>query len=176
MAKFCDQCGKQIGLFSGTTMVNEDGYKIPVCKPCKIAHLQEQFDNRQMDDTIKASSNKDFSQQNDDNSSLEIKQEFQLKEAELHFTLHIEKSERIIYGNNTKLTIGRTDSNSIRIMEATVNRNHAQIITSSKKSILVDLKSSNGTFLNGEKVRGPVILNEGDAITIGSITMIYRLP
>jgi hypothetical protein len=53
-----------------------------------------------------------------------------------------------------KLTIGRADDNTLVIAERRVSRQHARIDwdESQKKFTLSDLGSSNGTYLNGQKI------------------------
>ena len=51
-------------------------------------------------------------------------------------------------------SIGRDQGNDIQISDASVSREHAVIISSSKESKIVDLGSSTGTTVNGESVGG----------------------
>jgi len=57
---------------------------------------------------------------------------------------------------------------------ASVSRRHALIRVSGAEALLEDSGSKNGTFLRGEKLTGPVPLNDGDEIRLGSIRMTYR--
>jgi hypothetical protein len=52
-----------------------------------------------------------------------------------------------------------------------VSRKHAQINAVSGEYMLIDLGSSNGTVVNGQKITGPVILQHGDVIQIGGTIM-----
>ena len=65
------------------------------------------------------------------------------------------------------LTIGRKDGNSIVLLDQHVSGNHAEIIVRNNKVYLEDLHSTNGTFLNGKRIRGKVQLSNKDEITIG---------
>ncbi len=72
-------------------------------------------------------------------------------------------------------TIGREIGNSISFpSNSTVSRSHAQITVDLNGVTLVDLGSANGTGVNGNKVVGPVSLQDGDAIDFGSTRLIYR--
>ena len=52
-----------------------------------------------------------------------------------------------------------------------VSRRHAQINAVSGEYTLIDLGSSNGTVVNGQKITGPVMLQHGDVIQFGGTIM-----
>lgn len=65
-------------------------------------------------------------------------------------------------------TIGRSPDNAIVLPDRWASRNHAQLrATGSGEFYFVDLGSGNGSVINGERVTMPVILKDGDLITIG---------
>jgi hypothetical protein len=68
-------------------------------------------------------------------------------------------------------SFGRAESNTIVVKDAKASRQHAQIQKHGGEYMLVDLNSSNGTYVNGEKVDEHVLSN-GDEIMIGD--MIYQ--
>ncbi len=65
--------------------------------------------------------------------------------------------------------IGRDKfSNQIYIKDESVSSSHAQLIFSENNWILIDLNSSNGTFINNEKIKGPKKINNNeDTIKFG---------
>jgi len=65
-------------------------------------------------------------------------------------------------------TIGRSRSATLRLTDSTVSGTHAQIKKTSKGVIIKDLGSSNGTFVNDEKIDSHV-LQMSDRIRIGNI-------
>lgn len=70
-----------------------------------------------------------------------------------------------------EVTLGRALETDVRINDFRVSRQHAQIVTinnedGSEAYLLKDLRSRNGTFLNGEKIIQE-FLHNGDKITIG---------
>jgi len=77
----------------------------------------------------------------------------------------------ISLGENTSL--GRSPSNDIVLKEAKVSRQHAAINLLHGNYVLVDLKSSNGVFVNGQKIEEHV-LQDGDEISIGNFRLLYR--
>jgi hypothetical protein len=64
--------------------------------------------------------------------------------------------------------IGSHRSNDVVIDDITVSRRHAAIIQSRGRFELTDLGSTNGTFVNGARVRAPIALGRGDEIKFGS--------
>jgi putative nucleotidyltransferase with HDIG domain len=66
----------------------------------------------------------------------------------------------------SQLTIGRKSDNTVRLIDAKVSRNHAKITGTHEGFLIEDMKSSNGTFVNGENVDS-CLLRPGDTITIG---------
>jgi len=67
------------------------------------------------------------------------------------------------------LTIGRDSTNDIVINDNFISRKHAQLILlDNKQVILKDLDSSNGSFVNGNKIK-ETNLNPGDIVKFGSI-------
>src|SRR4051812_33049755 len=72
-------------------------------------------------------------------------------------------------------TMGRAPGNRLLLTTERVSRNHAAIRQESDGTfLLVDLGSSNGTFLNGQRVTRPVTLRNGCNIEIGLQRMIFR--
>ena len=69
------------------------------------------------------------------------------------------------------LTFGRSQSNQVVVMDAKASRQHAEIRVQGTECVLTDLNSSNGTCVNGERVKEHV-LTTGDQIQIGDF--IYR--
>jgi len=66
-----------------------------------------------------------------------------------------------------EIVIGRSSDLDMVLVEDMVSRKHAKIITDDKTVSIQDLGSTNGTFVNGEKIR-KVELKDGDRILIGT--------
>ncbi len=66
--------------------------------------------------------------------------------------------------------IGKRDTNDLVISDKTVSRNHLEIEYASDSFLLRDLGSTNGTFLNGSRVR-EAYLAPGDVIKVGNTTL-----
>lgn len=71
--------------------------------------------------------------------------------------------------------IGRQEGNHILLSDSQVSRQHARLECIQTECHLVDLGSSNGTYLNSEKLppHNPVLLKDGDQIKIGSFTLTF---
>ena len=64
--------------------------------------------------------------------------------------------------------IGRGISCDLTVEDSAVSRRHALIVQRGAEHVLLDDRSRNGTFLNGERVAESV-LSDGDVITVGSV-------
>ncbi len=69
------------------------------------------------------------------------------------------------------LTIGRSKSNDIQILDPFVSGSHAQIVRQEGKYHLKDLQSANGTLLNGYQIGSEnEVLANGDIVEIGGVS------
>jgi pSer/pThr/pTyr-binding forkhead associated (FHA) protein len=70
------------------------------------------------------------------------------------------------------MTIGRKTDNDIHIDNLAVSGNHAKILTILNDSFIEDLDSTNGTYINGEKINRHALQN-GEIIAIGKHELKY---
>jgi hypothetical protein len=80
----------------------------------------------------------------------------------------------IVHKLGRRTAIGRTPDNDLRIDEDFISRRHAVILASAESTIVEDLNSTNGVFVNGEQVTRRE-LREGDLVTIGKTSFRYVL-
>jgi hypothetical protein len=74
-----------------------------------------------------------------------------------------------------RMVLGRLHDCDVCIPDKNVSRQHAALVGSADGWGIEDLGSTNGTFVNGEKVsRAP--LREGDVIEIGTTRIVYHAP
>ncbi len=66
-----------------------------------------------------------------------------------------------------EITIGRESSNTITINDVEVSRRHARMELRGNAYVLQDIGSTNGTFVNGQRVLGMQVLNPGDSVALG---------
>lgn len=69
-----------------------------------------------------------------------------------------------------KTTIGRVEDNTFQIAEASVSSHHCEVLLRGNEVVVRDLNSTNGTFINGEKVSESVI-KPGQILRLGQIEM-----
>jgi hypothetical protein len=69
---------------------------------------------------------------------------------------------------NREIIIGRSSDLDMVLVEDMVSRRHAKITTTESDFFIEDMGSTNGTFVNGEKVLGRAELVEGDRILVGT--------
>jgi hypothetical protein len=71
--------------------------------------------------------------------------------------------------------VGRDVSNDIVIGDAEVSRQHARLTRTPGGFVLEDLGSTNGTFVNSERLMAPRVLNPGDLVGFGeNITLTFE--
>jgi predicted nucleic acid-binding Zn-ribbon protein len=71
------------------------------------------------------------------------------------------------------VTIGSAPDSDVRIQSNFVSRHHAQLVQTHQGSVLGDLNSTNGTFINCRRIRKRV-LRTGDIVTIGKHQFRYE--
>jgi uncharacterized protein YkwD len=71
------------------------------------------------------------------------------------------------------IAIGSQKSNDVVLDDTTVSRRHATITHKAAGFELADLGSTNGTFVNGRRLSGPVALKPGDEIKFGSVRVAF---
>jgi len=93
-----------------------------------------------------------------------------------YLTFAIDGQERQ-YECKDVVTIGREEDCNIVLPDPRVSRKHAMLYRTQDGSFyLADEDSSNGSFVNAARIAMPTRLNDGDQITIGSISLQFRQP
>ncbi|MGD9518296.1 MAG: FHA domain-containing protein [Armatimonadota bacterium] len=69
--------------------------------------------------------------------------------------------------------IGRAPSNDIVVEDSHVSRQHAYLGRRGYNWVLVDKGSVNGTAVNGRRLTGPLVVRNGDVISVGSVTFAF---
>ncbi|MEM8680437.1 MAG: FHA domain-containing protein [Planctomycetota bacterium] len=74
--------------------------------------------------------------------------------------------------------IGRSLEADLKVGVSTVSRQHCEIYEFEHELVVNDLGSSNGTFVNDERIEGPTFLSPGDELRVGGVTFRadYELP
>lgn len=77
----------------------------------------------------------------------------------------------------SEVTIGRVQGNDIILPKGNVSKRHARIVRKDGRFIVVDLKSTNGTYVNGRKITSPLVVRDGDKVYIGDfIVTVAAIP
>ncbi len=71
--------------------------------------------------------------------------------------------------------IGRGSDCDLRLRVSEVSRHHCMVRVGATDATLVDLGSSNGTYLNGHRVRSQAELHSGDEVAVGTYRFLVDL-
>jgi hypothetical protein len=72
------------------------------------------------------------------------------------------------------LTIGRMAPSDLVLNEGEISRAHCRIVADGTQVAVSDLNSTNGTFLNDQRITAPTKLKPGDKLQIGSYVLVYQ--
>jgi len=91
------------------------------------------------------------------------------------WSVDVEKGTRSLRGLHVEIlgpvVIGRSPSSDIVVDEPYVSATHARFTIQGPALVLEDLKSTNGTMVNGHLIDQPVTLRDGDEVQIGDAIM-----
>jgi hypothetical protein len=72
--------------------------------------------------------------------------------------------------NVDRTTVGRVEENTFQIADASVSSRHAEILLQGSNILIRDLNSTNGTFINGEKI-SEAVLKPGQTLRFGQVEL-----
>jgi len=93
----------------------------------------------------------------------------------LSITRETDAVENRLTFNQSELHIGRDPGCELQLDEDTVSNQHARLWYRNKQWWIEDLLSTNGTFLNDERLETPTILISGDEIRVGKVLLIVEI-
>jgi len=74
-----------------------------------------------------------------------------------------------------QISIGRVERNDLVLVNNRVSSVHARVVQAEGGGVtLIDNNSTNGTFVNGALVRGPVTIEPDDSVEIGTFTLHFE--
>jgi pilus assembly protein CpaF len=85
-------------------------------------------------------------------------------------------SQRTLEFDRPEITIGRVQGNDIILPKGNVSKKHSRIVLKDGRFIVVDLKSTNGTYVNGRKITSPLVVKSTDKIYIGDFILTLEDP
>ena len=77
--------------------------------------------------------------------------------------------------NCTVISIGREEDNDIFLDDETSSRYHAELVWDGGQVYITDCDSLNGVLLNGRRIRGTLVVKNGDMVEIGSHRFIFEI-
>lgn len=90
------------------------------------------------------------------------------------FSIHISEKdggERSETFHKAEITVGRVEGNDLMLPKGNVSKRHAKLACRDGRFILTDLKSTNGTYVNGRRIAQATIVREGDSIHVGDFVL-----
>src|SRR5713226_861099 len=72
------------------------------------------------------------------------------------------------------VNIGRADYNDLVVPDPSISTSHAKLQRREGVWVLVDLDSTNGTFVDGERVKGEAPLAPGATVTFGDVQLVFE--
>jgi pilus assembly protein CpaF len=70
-----------------------------------------------------------------------------------------------------EINVGRVQGNDLMLPKGNVSKRHARLLFRDGRIIVTDLKSTNGTYVNGRKIAQATIVREGDKIYVGDFVL-----
>lgn len=97
-------------------------------------------------------------------------------EERIHQLLVTEGAEqgRVIELSEPTITVGRTAPAEITLRDVEISRNHCRITQDAGVVMITDLKSTNGTYVDGHRITAPAKLTDGCLIRIGRHQLKYE--
>jgi pilus assembly protein CpaF len=74
----------------------------------------------------------------------------------------------------SEISIGRIEGNDVILPKNNVSKRHARMVFKDDRYIVIDLKSTNGTYVNGRRISAPMVVAPGDKIYIGDFILSLR--
>src|ERR1700733_1072841 len=73
--------------------------------------------------------------------------------------------------DRSEISVGRVQGNDLMLPKGNVSKHHARLLLRDGRFIVTDLRSTNGTYVNGRKISQATIVREGDKIYIGDFVL-----
>lgn len=90
------------------------------------------------------------------------------------FSIHISEKSGVSRSetfDTAEINIGRVQGNDLMLPRGNVSKHHARFVHRDGRFIVTDLKSTNGTYVNGRRIAQATLVREGDTIHIGDFVL-----
>src|SRR2546421_12481673 len=84
-------------------------------------------------------------------------------------------AERREIFDKDEINVGRVQGNDLMLPKGNVSKRHARLLFRDGRVIVTDLKSTNGTYVNGRKIAQATLVREGDKIYVGDFVLRVEL-
>lgn len=84
--------------------------------------------------------------------------------------------ERQLIFEKEEVTIGRAHGSDIVLPRSNISKRHARLVDKHDKVVIVDLRSTNGTYVNGRRITAPELLTYEDKVYIGDFVIRLSRP
>ncbi|MFO0747678.1 MAG: FHA domain-containing protein [Myxococcota bacterium] len=84
--------------------------------------------------------------------------------------------ERQLIFDKEEVTIGRATGSDIVLPRSNISKRHARLVDKHDKVVIVDLRSTNGTYVNGRRITAPELLTYEDKVYIGDFVIRLSRP
>ncbi len=92
----------------------------------------------------------------------------------LELTIHRPDGREIAEQFTTdEIMVGRHEKCDLRLIDSMVSRNHCLIFRDGKRFLVKDLESSNGTWVNGRRIKNRRRVKDGDTIQVGPFRILF---
>lgn len=75
----------------------------------------------------------------------------------------------------SRVLVGRGADCELRLFNLLVSRHHAELVISEEDIVVRDLSSTNGTFVNGQRIGGEQVLEDGDILIFAAVVFEVQL-
>jgi pilus assembly protein CpaF len=83
-------------------------------------------------------------------------------------------AERRELFEKNEISVGRVQGNDLMLPKGNVSKRHAKLMFRDGRFIVADLRSTNGTYVNGRKIAQATIVREGDKIYVGDFVLRFE--
>jgi pilus assembly protein CpaF len=80
-------------------------------------------------------------------------------------------AQRQLDFEGAEIGIGRLEDNDLCLPKNNVSKYHARLVYKDERYVIVDQKSTNGTYVNGRRISAPMVVRKGDKVYIGDFIL-----